>query len=67
LEFAAPRLSDDLKIIKEKHLVTPSRSSHDLFPEKINVNMLSLSPSTLVNPPSCVGLAQFEKIESPGL
>lgn len=57
-------ISDDLKKVSEKHLVTPfNAKAMTLFPEKINgkyVAMLTVHPDL---PPSNIALAEFDKIE----
>lgn len=61
----AVALSKDLKTITEKHLVTPfNAKAMTLFPEKINNLYTVLLSVNTDNPPSYIGIAQFEKIET---
>ncbi len=62
---AAVAISNDLKTIQERHLVTPfNAKAMTLFPEKINglyTVLLTVNPD---EPPSSIAYAQFEKIET---
>ncbi len=57
-------ISKDLKLITEKHLITPfNAKAMTLFPEKINgkyVALLTVNPDIL---PTHISLAEFEKTE----
>ncbi|MCX6731997.1 MAG: hypothetical protein NTV98_00475, partial [Candidatus Roizmanbacteria bacterium] len=58
-------ISNDLKTISEKHLITPfNAKAMTLFPEKINNLYTVLLSVNTDNPPSSIGIAQFEKIET---
>ncbi|MCX6732068.1 MAG: hypothetical protein NTV98_00835, partial [Candidatus Roizmanbacteria bacterium] len=58
-------ISNDLKTITEKHLITPfNAKAMTLFPEKINNLYTVLLSVNTDNPPSSIGIAQFEKIET---
>lgn len=55
-------LSKDLKIIEEKHLVTPfNAKAMGLFPEKINGKFAALLTANSDLPPSEICYAEFEK------
>lgn len=58
-------ISDNLETIKEKHLITPfNAKAMTLFPEKINNLYTVLLSVNTDNPPSSIGIAQCEKIET---
>ncbi len=60
----AVAISDDLKTIKEKHLVTPfNAKAMALFPEKINGKMGALVTVNSDRKPSDICYAEFEKPE----
>ncbi len=57
-------ISQDLKKIKEKHLVTPfNAKGMALFPEKINGKIYALLTVNTDRPPAKIALASFEKEE----
>jgi predicted GH43/DUF377 family glycosyl hydrolase len=61
---SAVAVTDDLKNIKERHLVTPFNSkAATLFPEKINGKYTMILTVDTDNPPVKVCIAQFDKIE----
>ncbi|MFH0773363.1 MAG: hypothetical protein V1922_03560 [bacterium] len=58
-------ISDDLKTISKKHLITPfNAKAMTLFPEKINNLYTVLLAVDTDNPPCHIGFAQFEKMET---
>ena len=60
----AVAISDDLKTIKEKHLVTPfNAKAMVLFPEKINGKIAAILTANTDRPPARVALALFDRIE----
>lgn len=60
----AVALSNDLKTIKEKHVVTPfNAKAMALFPERINGKITVLLTVNTDLPPSHIALAQCDKIE----
>ena len=59
----AVALSDDLKTIKEKHLVTPfNAKAMALFPAKINGQYWAVLTVNTDNPPARIALAQFNQL-----
>jgi predicted GH43/DUF377 family glycosyl hydrolase len=57
-------ISKDMKTVSEKHLVTPfNAKAMTLFPEKINGKFVALLSVNTDRPPSCIALAEFDKIE----
>jgi len=57
-------ISDDLKTIKEKHLITPfNAKGMSLFPEKINGKIWSILTVNTDLPPSKICLASFDSEE----
>lgn len=57
-------ISDDLKTIKEKHLITPfNAKAMTLFPERINGKITVVFSFHTDSPPSCIAIAQCDKIE----
>ncbi len=60
----AVAISNDMKTIKEKHLVTPfNAKAMTLFPEKVNgkyLALLTVNPDVL---PTHIAMAEFNKIE----
>lgn len=57
-------ISDDLKKIKERHLVTPfNAKAMVLFPEKINGKYVAILTVNTDRPPSQTAIAIFDKIE----
>ncbi len=57
-------ISKDLKTISEKHLVTPFNSkAMVLFPKKIGGKYVALLSVNTDQPPSCIALAEFSKLE----
>lgn len=60
----AVAISDDLKTIKERHLVTPfNAKAMAMFPEKINNKYVVVLTANTDNPPARVSIAEFDKIE----
>ena len=60
----AVAVSDDLKTIKEKHIVTPfNAKAMTLFPERINGKITVLLTINTDIPPAHIAIAQFDKIE----
>lgn len=60
----AVAISDDLKTIKEKHLVTPfNAKAMALFPEKINGKYVAVLTVNTDRPPAKIAIAAFDKIE----
>lgn len=60
----AVAVSDDLKNIKEKHLVTPfNAKAMALFPERINGKITVLLSFHTDTPPAKIAIAQCDKIE----
>jgi len=60
----AVAISDDLKTIAERHLVTPfNAKAMTLFPEKINGKYTALLTVNSDRPPSVIAYAQFDRIE----
>lgn len=61
----AVAVSDDLKTVSEKHLVTPfNAKAMTLFPEKINGLHTVLLTVNTDKPPSVIACAQFEKMDT---
>lgn len=59
----AVALSDDLKTIKEKHLVTPfNAKAMAIFPAKINGQYWAVLTVNTDNPPARIALAQFNQL-----
>jgi len=59
----AVALSDDLKTIKEKHLVTPfNAKAMALFPAKINGKYWAILTVNTDNPPAKIALAEFDQL-----
>ncbi|MBA3733001.1 hypothetical protein H0W91_01345 [Patescibacteria group bacterium] len=57
-------ISKDMKVIEEKHLVTPfNAKAMTLFPEKINGKYLALLSVNTDKPPAQIAIAEFDKIE----
>lgn len=57
-------ISNDLKTIQEKHLVTPfNAKAMALFPEKVNGKMCAILAANTDRPPSKIALAYFDKEE----
>jgi beta-1,2-mannobiose phosphorylase / 1,2-beta-oligomannan phosphorylase len=57
-------ISDDLKTIKEKHLVTPfNAKAMALFPEKINGQYVAVLTVNTDQPPAHVAIAKFDRKE----
>jgi len=57
-------ISDDMKTITEKHLVTPfNAKAMTLFPEKIGGKYVVLLTANTDKPPSHIAIAEFEKLE----
>lgn len=57
-------ISTDLKIIREKHLVTPfNAKAMALFPEKINGQYVAVLTVNTDRPPAVIALAFFDKKE----
>ncbi|HWA51679.1 MAG TPA: hypothetical protein VG895_01330 [Patescibacteria group bacterium] len=57
-------ISDDLKTVKEKHLVTPfNAKACALFPEKINDKYAVILATNTDLPPSKIAIAYFDKKE----
>ena len=57
-------ISDDLKTIKEKHLITPfNAKAMTLFPERINGKITVILSFHTDSPPSYIAIAQCDKIE----
>lgn len=55
-------ISNDLKKIKEKHLVTPfNAKAMSLFPEKINGKLAAVLTVDTDNPPAKICIVQFDK------
>ncbi len=60
----AVAISDDLKIIKEKHLVTPfNAKAMALFPEKINNQYVAVLTVNTDQPPAHIAIAKFDRKE----
>lgn len=60
----AVALSDDLKTVNEKHLVTPfNAKAMVLFPEKINGQYVALLTVNTDQPPAQVAIARFDRKE----
>ncbi len=60
----AVAISDDLKTIRERHLVTPfNAKAMTLFPEKINGKYVALLTPHTDLPPAKIALAEFDKLE----
>jgi predicted GH43/DUF377 family glycosyl hydrolase len=60
----AVAISDDMKTIKERHLVTPfNAKAMTLFPEKINGKYAAILTPHTDMPPSKICLALFDKLE----
>ncbi|MDO8610489.1 MAG: hypothetical protein Q7R95_08135, partial [bacterium] len=60
----AVAVSDDLKTIKEKHLVTPfNGKAMALFPERINEKITAILTVNTDSPPTHIAIAQFDFIE----
>lgn len=60
----AVAISDDLKNIKEKHLVTPfNAKAMALFPEKINGQYVAVLTVNTDQPPSTIAIAKFDRRE----
>ncbi|MDB5259290.1 MAG: hypothetical protein JWO73_498 [Candidatus Taylorbacteria bacterium] len=58
---AAVALSDDMKTIKERHLVTPfNAKAMSLFPEKINGKFTIIFAAHTDEPPAKIAIAQFD-------
>lgn len=61
----AVAVSDDLKTVREKHLVTPfNAKAMMMFPEKIDGKYTVLLTANTDIPPSHIAIAQFESIET---
>jgi predicted GH43/DUF377 family glycosyl hydrolase len=57
-------VSDDLRTIKEKHLVTPfNAKAMVLFPERVNGKIAALLTVNTDRPPAKIALALFDRIE----
>ena len=57
-------VSDDLKTIKEKHLVTPfNAKAMALFPERVNGKLCAILTAHTDQPPSKIAIAEFDKPE----
>lgn len=57
-------ISDDLKTIKSKHLVTPfNAKAMVLFPEKINGQYVALLTVNTDQPPVYIAIARFDSLE----
>ena len=60
----AVAISDDLKTIKEKHLVTPfNAKAMALFPERVNGKIAAVLTAHTDQPPARICLALFDRIE----
>ncbi len=60
----AVAISDDLKKVKEKHLVTPfNAKAMSLFPEKINGKYTVILTANTDQPPAKIAIAQFNEIK----
>lgn len=60
----AVAISDDLKTIKEKHLVTPfNAKAMALFPEKINDQYVAILTVNTDKPPAHIAIARFDRKE----
>ncbi|MBU0578757.1 hypothetical protein KKE34_00385 [Patescibacteria group bacterium] len=60
----AVAISDDLKTIKEKHLVTPfNAKAMTLFPEKINDQYVAILTVNTDQPPAHIAIAKFDHKE----
>ena len=60
----AVAVSDDLKTIKEKHLVTPfNAKAMALFPERVNGKIAAVLTVNTDRPPAKIALALFDRIE----
>ncbi len=57
-------ISDDLRTIKEKHLVTPfNAKAMALFPERINGKIAAILTVNTDRPPARIAIALFDRIE----
>lgn len=57
-------LTDDFRVIKEKHHITPfNAKAMTMFPEKINNKMTVLLTVNPDHPPSTIAIAQFDESE----
>jgi predicted GH43/DUF377 family glycosyl hydrolase len=60
----AVAISEDLKKVKERHLVTPfNAKAMTLFPERINGKITVILAVNTDMPPAKIAIAQFDKIE----
>jgi len=60
----AVAVSDDLKKITEKHLVTPfNAKAMELFPERINGKIAAILTVNTDRPPARIAIALFDRIE----
>ena len=60
----AVAISDDLRMVKEKHLVTPfNAKAMALFPERVNGKIAAVLTVNTDRPPTKICLALFDKIE----
>ena len=57
-------MSDDLKTVKEKHLVTPfNAKAMALFPGRVNGKVCAILTAHTDTPPTAIGIALFDKPE----
>lgn len=57
-------ISEDMKTIKEKHLITPfNAKAMTLFPEKINGKYVAILAVDTDRPPSKIAIAEFSRVE----
>ena len=60
----AVAVSKDLKIIQERHLITPfNAKAMTLFPERINNKITVILTANTDSPPAKIAIAQVDKIE----
>lgn len=60
----AVAISDDLKTVRERHLVAPfNAKAMTLFPEKVNGKYLAFLSVNTDRPPASIAYAQFDRLE----